>query len=561
MKLISFLLQCSTKIPHSRSIVVLVIVTGVIGGICNTALLAIINATLTSSSVSKTALAWSFAVVCILLPVTRFASEVLLARLSAGAAYDLRMYLGKRILSTPLRRLEELGAPRLLAALTNDIPVITNTFSSIPILCMHITIVVGCLVYLGYLSKVLLLVILACMALGIVTYQLPITKGGQYFKLVRENWDSLLKHFQGVINGTKELKLHRKRRDAFVSQALEPTASALRKHSVAGHTIFSAANSWGQVLIFIVIGIMLFIVPMYRAVTPEMLTGYALSILYLMTPFQVILNTMPTFNQASVAMHKIQEIGFSLAQEGEHSPALPIETPLTWNRLDLVGVTHAYRREKEDSHFTLGPIDLSFFPRELVFLIGGNGSGKTTLAKLLVGLYSPEAGEIHLDGQPITGERKELLREHFSVIFADFFLFENLHGLEAPGLDTRAADYLARLHIDHAVQVQDGVLSTVELSAGQRKRLALVIAYLEDRPIYVFDEWAADQDPEFKDVFYYQLLPELKARGKTVFVISHDDRYYHVADRIIKLDYGRVEFDRPVSSIEKAPSMASPVAR
>jgi putative ATP-binding cassette transporter len=68
----------------------------------------------------------------------------------------------------------------------------------------------------------------------------------------------------------------------------------------------------------------------------------------------------------------------------------------------------------------------------------------------------------------------------------------------------------------------------------------LLTAYIEDRPIYVFDEWAADQDPFFKRVFYYNFLPELKARGKAVLVISHDDRYYNVADRIIRLDCGSV---------------------
>jgi putative ATP-binding cassette transporter len=95
------------------------------------------------------------------------------------------------------------------------------------------------------------------------------------------------------------------------------------------------------------------------------------------------------------------------------------------------------------------------------------------------------------------------------------------------------------------VQVKDGTLSTIELSQGQRKRLALLTAFLEDRPFYIFDEWAADQDPFFREVFYLQLLPELKAKGKTVLVISHDDRYYSLGDRIIKLDYGKIEFDNP----------------
>jgi putative pyoverdin transport system ATP-binding/permease protein len=188
-------------------------------------------------------------------------------------------------------------------------------------------------------------------------------------------------------------------------------------------------------------------------------------------------------------------------------------------------------------------------PGELIFITGGNGSGKTTLVKLLTGLYVPESGEIRLDGEAVTDCNQVYYRRHFSVVFSDFYLFESLLGLQAPELDARARDYLVQLQLDQKVHVKDGKFSTVELSQGQRKRLALLTTYLEDRAIYVFDEWAADQDPFFKEVFYLKLLPELKAKGKTVLVISHDDRYYYVADRLIKLNYGQMEYDLPASQL------------
>src|SRR5205823_2826656 len=196
--------------------------------------------------------------------------------------------------------------------------------------------------------------------------------------------------------------------------------------------------------------------------------------------------------------------------------------------------------EHEDSSFTLGPINLTFQPGELVFLVGGNGSGKSTLAKIVSGLYLPEAGEIKLDGEIINHKNRDQYRQLFSAVFADFYLFDNLLGLKNGDVDARAAEYLKRLHLHHKIKITDGVLSTTAVSQGQRKRLALLTAYLEDRPFYLFDEWASDQDPAFKKVFYDQLLPELKARGKTVLVITHDDKYFDAADRIIKLDYGKL---------------------
>jgi len=258
------------------------------------------------------------------------------------------------------------------------------------------------------------------------------------------------------------------------------------------------------------------------------------------------MSSLSLFGRANVALDKVNQLGVTLAQGStEECPIDQHEAEITFENLELVNVMHSYHRETEDSHFALGPINLNFRPGELVFLVGGNGSGKSTLAKIITGLYVPESGEIRLDGKAVTDKNRDNYRQLFSAVFADFYLFENFLGIHSGNVDEQAKMYLDQLHLSHKVKVKDGVLSTTAVSQGQRKRLALLTAYLEDRAFYLFDEWAADQDPLFKDVFYTQLLPELKARGKTVLVISHDDKYFHVADRIIKLDYGKLA--EPVS--------------
>lgn len=182
---------------------------------------------------------------------------------------------------------------------------------------------------------------------------------------------------------------------------------------------------------------------------------------------------------------------------------------------------------------------MEFKPGEIVFIVGGNGSGKSTLIKLILGLYTPNRGKILFNGIPVTDNNREWYRQQFSAVFYDFYLFERLLGVETPS-QTEIQNYLQLLELEHKVTVTDGMLSTTNLSQGQRKRLALLTAYLEDRPIYVFDEWASDQDPVFKKVFYQKLLPELKLKGKTIIAVSHDDRYFNECNRLIKLDYGRI---------------------
>jgi putative ATP-binding cassette transporter len=536
MKLIAFLLK------YSRRVVLLAVLAGIVGGACNTGVLALINASLNGGANSPSRLILAFIGLCVTLALTRTISEVLLARLGQGALFDLRMQLSRQILAVPLRRLEEVGAHRLLAALTEDLPTITNVVNMIPVICINIAVVIACLIYMGWLSWFLLLAVIGLILVGVLGYQFAVAKALRYLKEAREEGNMLYKHFHALMEGIKELKLHHQRRESFLSQVLQATAASFRKHNLTGLNIYTMASSWGQLLIFVIIGFLLFGLPRFQHIETATMTGFILTILYMMSPLQVIMNTLPTLGRGEVALKNVEQLGLTLATHGAESAALS-SPRLPLQSLELAGVTHTFLRESDETSFVLGPVDMTLHPGELIFLVGGNGSGKTTLAKLVVGLYSPEEGGIWLNGLRVTDETREYYRQYFSVVFSDFYLFESLLGLETAELDEQARHYLAQLQLAHKVHVKDGALSTTDLSQGQRKRLALLTAYLEDRPIYVFDEWAADQDPMFKEIFYLQLLPELKARGKTVLVISHDDRYYHLADRVVKLDYGKVVGD------------------
>ena len=541
MKLFLFFLH------YSRRATILAILAGIIGGATSTGMLAVINASLRRNGPSRDTLIWVFIALCLLLPLARFTSEWLLIRLGQGSLLELRMRLCRQILATPLRRLEEFGASRLMSSLTDDIPTITNALLAIPVICINTAVVIGGLIYLGWLSWPVLLMVLFFLAIGITSYQLPVIKAVKFMHLAREHTEALFRHFRALTEGTKELKLHRRRREVFAEDVLKTSATAFRRENVKAATIFSAAASWGQTLGFVVVGLLVFALPSWYAFDLQVMTGYVLVLLFVITPLQVVMNTLPNLSRANIAVARVEELGLSLTKYAtEEQTSLHNDLPATWDSLELREVMHNYPSEEKDEGFMLGPIDLTLRPGELVFFTGGNGSGKTTLAKLLLGLYAPESGEIRLNGIPITDENRDHYRQMFTAVFSDFYLFDSLLGIESPQVDEQALEYLKQLQLTQKVQVNDGVLSTTNLSQGQRKRLALLTAYLEDRPIYLFDEWAADQDPLYKQVFYYELLPELKARDKTVLVISHDDRFYEVGDRIIKLDYGKIVYDQPV---------------
>lgn len=538
MQVILFLLR------SSRAIVISSLIAGLISGVASTMLIALIHVVLNGGGVASRTLIYAFVGFCVLLPVSRIISQLLLVKLAQKAIFDLRMTLSRQILSTPLRFLEELGPHRLMAALTDDVQVISAGLISIPIIILQVAVLSGCLVYMGWLSSVLLLAVIIFIFLGMTSVQLGLRKATRFLSLARKEQDALFMHLRALTEGAKELKLHDRRREAFITQELQKTAAAYQHHNLYGTGILTAVISWSHLLFFILMGILLFVLPGVVGMSGEMLNGYTLALLYLLVPLDVIGSMLPNLGRAKIALRNVESLGLSLqANSTEDGSAVPPVPPAAQVFLEMSGVTHTYHRERESSNFIIGPVDLTVQSGELVFIVGGNGSGKTTLVKLLTGLYIPQDGEIRLNGQVIDDSNREYYRRHFSVVFSDFYLFESLLGLDAHGLDAQARTYLSQLQLDHKVQVKDGVLSTTQLSQGQRKRLALLTAYLEDRPVYIFDEWAADQDPLFKEVFYFHLLDELKARGKTVIVITHDDKYYHLADRIIKLDYGKIEYD------------------
>ncbi|WP_437277992.1 cyclic peptide export ABC transporter [Sorangium sp. So ce375] len=545
MSALGFLLR------HASRLLALAIAAGVLSGLAGAGLIALIQEALSADGRPTARLVGAFVGLALVGVLTRVVSQVVLTRLGQAMIAELRMQLSRRILGAPLRQIEELGAHRLLAALNDDPAVITQAYVYLPLLCVNGATVVGCLLYIGWLSWPALLVTLGAMGVGALLFQTHSRRALRSFTRARETSDALFKHFRALTGGIKELKMHRDRGQAFLSHAGR-SVTAYQRDQVAGTTEYAIALGWGALLFHAVLGLTLFALPAWTGLTATAAAGVTLAMLYLMAPFAESIEFLPLIGRAGVALTKVNDLGLALTPGAEAPsagarPAEPLggrderdglDGSRAWTRLDLVGVTHRYYREQEDGSFRLGPIDLSFQPGELVFLVGGNGSGKTTLALLLLGLHAPESGEIRLDGVPIDDGNREQYRQLFSVVFADYHLFEHLLGLSDADLDERARRYLARLRLDHRVRVEEGALHVSGLSQGQRKRLALVTACLEDRPFYVFDEWASDQDPEFRRVFYTELLPELRAMGKTVLVITHDDQYFALADRCLRLDFG-----------------------
>jgi putative pyoverdin transport system ATP-binding/permease protein len=455
---------------------------------------------------------------------------------------QLRLNLMDRLRKADVYAFEQIGAETMYTALTLDMNLITQAAHLITIAVWAISVIIGGFVYIAILSWQAFGLAAIVLGIGGIVYLYDQVEVNRAIKQAREQEKYTLGALTDLLDGFKELRINPARNEDFFQRGLKPYVAELQTINLKAHRHLMNTDTvvytlWQGLMILLI-----FFLPVLGITSRYILLGSVGIVLYL--PIDTLMEEIPELIQANASLRRLYALeqrlealvpeDWEFAAQFEHEP---------FHQLHYEQIRFAYDAQ-EGQPFTVGPLSLTVVPQEIVFITGGNGSGKTTCLKLLTGLYPASEGQLLLNGKAISPQQHRYL---FTPIFSDFHLFDRLYGLaevDAQKLQT----LLVRMQLEQKLQFRDGRFSTLDLSTGQKKRLALVVAMMEDRPIYVLDEWAAEQDPDFRRYFYETLLPEFKARGKTVILVTHDERYFHVADRIIKMEDGEIieEYRRPV---------------
>ena len=521
---------------------VAVVVLSVLSALLSVAVLAFISQRLLAGGAELGMVLMQFALLLLALLATATGAQVTLHRLGHRMVYGLRRDLVRRVLATDIEQLEKVGGPPLLAALSTDTRNLTIAFVHLPELVYGAALSVAALSWLAWLSPALFAVTVVWL---VATAGMGIWLVGRinfHVGKVREGDDHLYQDYQAMIDGRKELALNRARAARFYQEEFDDHARAYRDHVTRADIFNGVAGNMANVLMLALIGVLFYLSSGLGWASANTASVFALTILLLRTPLIGAVAALPTLLAARVSLKKLA--GLQLA-EGNTDFALKGESLAGFKQLSLKGACYRYPDQDGVAGFEVGPLDLTVKRGELIFVQGGNGSGKSTFARLLTGLYRPLQGALSVDGQPITEDNRVAYRQLFSSVFTDFYLFNRL--LQGDGAEVRVDevdDWLKTLGMQHKVRQADGRLSDIRFSQGQRKRLALLMAVMEQRDCLLLDEWAADQDPQFRQFFYHALLPRLQAQGKTIIAITHDDHYFDRADRLLKMDAGQlIELD------------------
>jgi len=458
--------------------------------------------------------------------------------------HKIRLRVVNKIKDAELLSLEQVGRAQIYAALTKDMQTISNASIGVVLLAQSTLLIAFTLVYIGWLSLVALALFIVFLTSSAVFYLVKMREFSQDIHQAMLLENELFDALTHLLDGFKEVKMSESRSAALLEH-ISAISASVKDVKAEALTQISVFGIFGSSAFYLLAAVVVFLLPQLGAYYSTISTQLSTAVLFLAGPVSALVNSIQAYETANVAAENLESLEASLDRQvrpASKRRARPLVIRnQSFSEITFERVQFEYRGKNRQVTFRLGPIDLSIKRGETIFITGGNGSGKSTFLRLLTGLYFPTKGVIRLDGQRVSEANAVAYRNLFSVIFYDYHLFDRLYGLSH--IDKQyVEELLEELRLKGVTRLVDQRFEPLDLSSGQKRRLALLISYLEDKPIYVFDEWAAEQDPDFRRYFYTDILPELKAKGKTLVVVTHDDRYYNMdyIDRIIKFEEGRI---------------------
>lgn len=514
-----------------------------LGGISNAALLAAINAGAQAANNNNKPSLWAAGLFVIALLLFIKTQNYILITATVeieSIIHKLRVRLLDGVRHSELVPMERIGRARIVAAITSDTTVLTQASNMLVFSIQSVVLIFFVGFYVAYLSVVAFLLSMSIVGTMAAIFYF---KGRQLAEGQREaaEWTNrLFDRLIDFLDGFKEVRLNKLRSDDLFEDVVEVSSTAAYVKIKTNAENFKRMV-FSQIAMYLLLGAVVFVAPTLSGSGGSAVTKAILALLFVVGASFGLVQSIPMLASANAASDRIEKLEAELLATAQSADVGAAELPARFEKIEMRSVLFRYFDRSAETTFQVGPLDFTLRRGEVVFVTGGNGSGKSTFLKVLAGLYVPESGEILLDGMRVNDGTREIYRSLLTAIFADYHLFLRLYGISNP--DPAEVDrLLTEFRLIAKTRLTDHEFRTLDLSGGQRKRLALVVALLEKRPILLLDEWTSDQDPDFRRKFYHELIPALNQAGATIVAISHDDRYLSEIDfpiRRLRMDEGR----------------------
>lgn len=516
-------------------------VAAIASGVVNALIIATINHAAASPATGDVHPFVSFVLlVGVYLVSMRYVSQRMIEIVEA-IIHRIKIRIADKVTRIDFDTLEQIESAEICDRVTENCAYISDKAEIVISMMQSSFILVSAAIYLAWISMpAFVLLVFLCLIFGLIFLDIRQQVGAELRQTAKGRL-TFLERMQDLLYGFKEIKLSRLRRRDLLEH-IDQTSKKLRDLAINSANFMSRSTIYGDVLLVVMLAALTFHGRSFASIDAKSLAAIAITVNFLFGHYHQCLRGYLQYSRANMALAEIDTLERKLDASSRPDGRLEDAVDPWKNRASKIEVRHleyAYKAKEGHGVFRIGPIDLEFRAGEVVFIVGGNGSGKSTLLRVLTGLSAPTRGSLYVDDIPVNGTNVASFRELVSAIYSDFHIFSKLHGLEDvdPTLVNRL---IQRMGLESQTSYKKNAFTKISLSTGQRKRLAMIVALLDDRPVMVFDEWAAEQDPEFREYFYKELLAELRDEGKIVIVVSHDDRYFHYADRVVTMEYGKV---------------------
>lgn len=521
-----------------------------LGGISSAAILAAINAGAQAADQGKGPSLWAaslFVVSLYLFMKTQIYVTTTITGEIEAVIHRLRLRLVDQIRHSELLAVEQIGRSRFVGAIASDAAILAQASNTLcysvqaPILLAFVG------VYVAYLSFPAFVLSVIIVGLAGTVFHFRSRRLTEERTAASEQERHFLSRLTDFLDGFKEVRMHAGRSADLFDDAVEASEeSANIKIRVQAATFKLIASS--QAYMYLLLAIVVFVAPLFSdSAGNASITKTTTALLFVIGAFFGLVQSIPVLLNANAAADRLAKLEVDLRQTAS-AEAASDRLPVRFDTIEMRNVVFQYTDQHSDTAFQIGPLDFTLQKGDLVFVTGGNGSGKSTFLRVLAGLYPIDSGEIRLDGVRVNGSNLNAYRALMSAIFFDYHLFRRLYGINDTD-PVEVSRLLRQFRLEDKTGLSNGEFRTLELSGGQRRRLALIVSLLEKRPILLLDEWTAEQDPEFRKKFYAELLPAMMQAGVTVVAITHDDRYLDELDlpgRRIRMDEGRIVDERSI---------------
>lgn len=520
--------------PHFLRLVIL-------SGLANAAVLAVVNMAVQSHAKEGADNFRPLIMFCAAIGIYALSQKRLMLDSCARAEQlidKLRLRLLEAVRATEYQDIEAIGRGEIFGSLSRETQTLSQTMPNLIVAVQSAVLLVATMTYMFFLSTTAFFLLIVFTTVGAAFHLARAKEAAVQIEKAAKNEDILIEGFSDVIDGFREVKLNAARSSQIADEIMRVSAD-VKSSRLFVHDLNSRDFVLSQLTFFILTGLMVFVSPALVGGNAQTIAMTTTATLFMLGPVGALVGNFSVINNANAAARRIAELEERLL--GCTTPIndnCNIQQFQDFSEITLDTLTYSYPASDGDG-FSVGPNQLTIRRGDCIFLTGGNGSGKTTFLNLLLTLIPATGGRIKVDGVPIDSDNVIAYRSMFSAIFSDNHLFRKLYGVGA--IDpAHVGRLLAEMELEGKVTLKDHQYSTVDLSGGQRKRLALVTAQLEKKPVLVLDEWAADQDPLFRKKFYREVLPDLKKSGYTIIAVTHDDRYFDIADARYHMEEGQL---------------------